>query len=150
MQLDKFTLAYIECALWSSTDDDGEPLDDQYGIDDIAPECLAQSVEDCKAFQEEHAGLLASLDDEQCGHDFWLTRNGHGAGFWDGDWPEIGDRLTKAVGWRTSFPEVDLCTSVVKSSVKAWLMAAMRTLPRRRTGIDVDSDHWFAEKNGFF
>jgi hypothetical protein len=22
------------------------------------------------------------------GHDFWLTRNGHGAGFWDGDWPE--------------------------------------------------------------
>jgi len=22
------------------------------------------------------------------GHDYWLTRNGHGAGFWDGDWPE--------------------------------------------------------------
>jgi hypothetical protein len=22
------------------------------------------------------------------GHDFWLTRNGHGAGFWDGDWTE--------------------------------------------------------------
>lgn len=20
------------------------------------------------------------------GHDLWLTRNGHGAGFWDGDW----------------------------------------------------------------
>ncbi len=24
----------------------------------------------------------------QAGHDFWLTRNGHGCGFWDGDWPE--------------------------------------------------------------
>lgn len=23
---------------------------------------------------------------ERIGHDFWLTRNGHGAGFWDGDW----------------------------------------------------------------
>jgi len=25
-----------------------------------------------------------------------MTRNGHGAGFWDGDWPDDGDRLTKA------------------------------------------------------
>ena len=24
----------------------------------------------------------------QAGHDFWLTRNGHVAGFWDGDWSE--------------------------------------------------------------
>lgn len=83
MKLDKFTTAYLECALWSSTDDDGEPLDDQFEIDDISPECLAQAIEDCKAFQEEHVDLLASLDDEQCGHDFWLTRNRHGAGFWD-------------------------------------------------------------------
>jgi hypothetical protein len=40
------------------------------------------------------------------GHDFWLTRNGHGAGFWDGDWPkEAGDRLTKAC---EEFGEFDL------------------------------------------
>jgi hypothetical protein len=30
------------------------------------------------------------------GHDFWLTRNGNGAGFWDGDWPEPSAiKLTK-------------------------------------------------------
>jgi hypothetical protein len=29
------------------------------------------------------------------GHDFWLTRNGTGAGFWDGDWFE-GEKLTEA------------------------------------------------------
>jgi len=23
------------------------------------------------------------MDAEQIGHDFWLTRNGHGSGFWD-------------------------------------------------------------------
>lgn len=29
--------------------------------------------------------------------DFWLTRNGHGAGFWDGDWPvPAATRLTEA------------------------------------------------------
>lgn len=31
------------------------------------------------------------------GHDLWLTRAGHGAGFWDGDLPaELGKRLTDA------------------------------------------------------
>jgi hypothetical protein len=31
------------------------------------------------------------------GHDFWLTRNGHGAGFWDGDLSEdVGNALTEA------------------------------------------------------
>lgn len=42
----------------------------------------------------------------QAGHDFWMTRNGHGVGFWDGDWiePYAGqlDRLAK------SFDQVDL------------------------------------------
>ncbi len=33
---------------------------------------------------------------EQVGHDFNLTRNGHGAGFWDRGLDELGDRLTKA------------------------------------------------------
>ena len=31
------------------------------------------------------------------GHDLLLTRNHHGAGFWDGDWPKgVGKRLTDA------------------------------------------------------
>lgn len=30
----------------------------------------------------------------QVGHDFWLNRNGHGAGFWDGDYPVHGDKLS--------------------------------------------------------
>jgi len=36
------------------------------------------------------------------GYDFWLTRNGHGAGFWDGSWkgpyaPAL-DQLSKQFG----------------------------------------------------
>jgi hypothetical protein len=98
--MDRFTIAYIEAALWSSTDnsDDsgGNPLDDNYGIDDLAPETIQSIIEDCQAFQNEHLDDIAN-DLERAGHDFWLTRNGHGAGFWDGDWDdEIGGRLTKA------------------------------------------------------
>jgi hypothetical protein len=84
--MDRFTEAYIEAALWSSVDDSGNPLDSQYSSDDLAPETLAKMVDDCTRFQDDHAALIT--DDKQAGHDFWLTRNHHGAGFWDGDWPE--------------------------------------------------------------
>ncbi|GAA3632936.1 hypothetical protein [Microlunatus ginsengisoli] len=32
----------------------------------------------------------------QVAHDFWLTRNRHGAGFWDRGYGEDGDTLTEA------------------------------------------------------
>ena len=35
-------------------------------------------------------------DPAQAGHDFALTRNGHGAGFWDHDAGEAGDALTES------------------------------------------------------
>ena len=98
--IDEFTRAYIECALWSSNDETdergGEPLDKNYTANDLAPETLAQMVEDCRQFQADHvADITVNL--ERAGHDFWLTRNNHGAGFWDGDWPEeAGERLTAA------------------------------------------------------
>lgn len=102
MKLDTFTLAYIECALWSTNDGSdergGRPLDDNYGIDDIAADTLAEMVADCQQFQTDNADLMETMtlgDEGYAGHDFWLTRNRHGAGFWDGDWPkEVADRLT--------------------------------------------------------
>jgi hypothetical protein len=119
-RLDEFTRAYIECALWSSTDDAGEPLDDTYIEDDIAPAALADMAEDCRQFQADNAELLAQYRDAIdvphdsmrerrdraalcAGHDFWLTRNGHGAGFWDRGLGEIGDKLSQAArAWGSS------------------------------------------------
>jgi hypothetical protein len=53
---------------------------------------------DCKAFQTDNAELLEHAgNDEQNGHDFWLTRNRHGAGYWDrGYHGQIGRQLTDA------------------------------------------------------
>lgn len=91
-----FTRQYIETALWSSIDEDGEPLDGLYSIDDISEETLKEMIEDCRQFQSDHHDLIAN-DPSRAGHDFWLTRNRHGAGFWDGDWPEkAGKQLTDA------------------------------------------------------
>jgi len=83
--LDMFTKSYIEAALWSSTDETGESLDAAYTVDDLAPETFQQMVEDCEAFLTDHIEWV--IDDlARAGADFWLTRNRHGAGFWDGGW----------------------------------------------------------------
>ena len=72
------------------------PLDKNYDAGDISKETLKEMVADCKKFQGEHWGDISS-DPRQAGIDFWLTRNGHGAGFWDGGWPKVaGKRLTEA------------------------------------------------------
>lgn len=98
--LDTFTRSYIEAALWSSMDnsDDqgGEPLDANFSLADIAPDTLARIEADCRAFQRDNAADIGH-EFERSGHDFWLTRNHHGAGFWDGDWQhDAGKRLTAA------------------------------------------------------
>lgn len=91
IKLDEFTRQYVETALWSSHDEadeqGGDPMDENYGIEDIHPDSLAAMAEDCRAFQESFGDFIAD-DPSRAGHDFWLTRNGHGAGFWDGDWDE--------------------------------------------------------------
>lgn len=114
-KLDAFTRAYIEAALWSTNDESdesgGEPLDANYSIDDIAPETMEMIVEDCADFQKRFGDLLSeiSLDDGQAGHDFWLSRNGHGAGFFDLDVDEefehVRDALQDAA---ESYGEFDL------------------------------------------
>lgn len=86
IKLDSFTEAYIDC---------GYPLDEDYSTNDLSAEALRQIVEDCKAFQDSNADDIGP-DSAQAGHDFWLTRNRHGAGFWDGDWDgDVGKRLTE-------------------------------------------------------
>ena len=103
-KLDEFTTAYLECALWSSTDENDEPMDANYGIEDLTDECVNQAIEDCADFQEANAELLEQAhtvydtDDKAAyaGHDFWLTRNRHGAGFWDRGLGEVGKNLTEA------------------------------------------------------
>jgi hypothetical protein len=107
-----FLRSYIETALWSSCDSDDTPLDSLYGPDDIHPDTLKVMLADCRAFMLDNMKDIETYSSdlsrclEMAAHDFWLTRNGHGAGFWDGDWPdEAGERLTEAC---KSWGNVDL------------------------------------------
>lgn len=52
----------------------------------------------CLGQQNNWDDTLVKLDSpispESLGHNFWLTRNYHGAGFWDMELGEAGDKLT--------------------------------------------------------
>lgn len=116
--MDKFLASYIETALWSSTGDNGEPLDSSdYSDIELADETIAKMSADCIKFEKAARGLFDAYDDTSddsplrfadfpVAHDFWLTRNRHGAGFWDGDYPKpLGEQLTELA---QSFGECNL------------------------------------------
>jgi len=91
---------YVECAFWASTDEDGEPLDRVHRAEDLAPEAATSMRAEVRDFLDllEREGLdwRAEMDAHRLGFDFWLTRNRHGAGFWDRGYADsLGDRLTE-------------------------------------------------------
>lgn len=112
--LDAMVAGYLECQLWAGLDyrEEGAepvPYDENYSVDDIAPEYV-------DAIRGEFADIVAAHPlavrmflnalgkyeqarsgydrNELFGHDFYLTREGHGAGFWDRGLGELGDHLT--------------------------------------------------------
>lgn len=76
--MDTFTKSYVECLQWVQEDNDLSLS--SADMDDIE--------RDCRRFQKRAAKYLKDLDALQCGHDFYLTRNGHGSGFWDRGYDE--------------------------------------------------------------
>jgi len=89
---------YVECALWSSMDQSdgsgGKPMDDTYAYEDIARASRKAMREELGQFVREAGELLDDITPEMAGHDFWLTRNRHGAGFWDRGLGATGERLS--------------------------------------------------------
>lgn len=97
IELDEVTLGYLECALWTTLDDEGEGLDETYSVIDMADDALTKAKRDCDAFAEKWKEVWsgAGMDDGHAGHNLWLTRNGHGSGFWDIGLDGVGDSLTE-------------------------------------------------------
>lgn len=124
-QLDEFVRGYCTAALWSSTDSVVVEQHDQrvdVNLDDYewADGEVEKRRAECEAFIDyvgaeyiheyrERLGPVAQRGEgtayDWAGHDFWLTRNGHGAGFWDRGIGPLGTRLTDA---SKTFGGVDL------------------------------------------
>lgn len=94
--LDQFHMSYVQTALWSSTNPNNDDSLDN-GEYEMSDELESEMLADCEAFLAVHADTIrdcktarndGSSNFTMAGHDFWLTRCGHGAGFWDGDYSE--------------------------------------------------------------
>jgi len=117
IKVDAFTMSYIETALWSTpvlTEDgsgDAGTLDDHFGPEDIPLAILQEMIRDCEDFQrsERHALHFSGLSPEQAGANFWLTRERHGAGFWDHGQERIWKHLTDAAHAYGSPGDVLMC-----------------------------------------
>ena len=95
IDFDDMVVGYIEALKWT------ENLED-YDLSDRAMDFIKI---DCKVFLQQATalGLVDGLPSdygkggaslsEQFGYDFWLTRNGHGTGFWDRNLGDLGVAL---------------------------------------------------------
>jgi len=73
------------------------PAYESWSFDELSESALRKIKEDCAAFCADHKTLdFIDGNESHAGRDFWYTRQGHGCGFWDGDWEkEAGEYLTK-------------------------------------------------------
>lgn len=95
---DDFLAGYEECAAWLAYREDGtgnlEDVDArEYAFTDDTKAAI-RSV--CVDFWSTNRELMHDLNASQCGHDFFLTRNRHGTGFWDRGLGDLGTKLSEA------------------------------------------------------
>lgn len=113
--IDAVTEAYLAAQLWTGILDfytntlefGGESLtadsvlDSVVTVEELPEEIKTEAREDVEQFLSMVSPYLkfwpnaAELTAEQLGHDFSLTRNHHGAGFWDRGLEELGAWLTR-------------------------------------------------------
>jgi hypothetical protein len=89
--------AYMKAVEFTDFGEDGQP---EHGAE-FAESAKNEALKQCAEFVTMCAnfGLLDEYirkggNAEQFGHDFWLTRNRHGVGFWDRNLGGLGEQLT--------------------------------------------------------
>jgi hypothetical protein len=116
--IDGMVYGYLEAQLWAQIDmerldDQGNSpaLDENYDVDDVAEDYVDDVREEFASLVTEYPiavrmyltqRKIAAGDgsaSEHFGHDFYLTREGHGVGFRDRGLGELGDYLTKISKW---------------------------------------------------
>jgi hypothetical protein len=114
LTVDEFTRGYVTCMFFTSTGTGDDDDLEHATLAELAPETWDRINTDCKAFQFIAPHMLAmacerdGYDSQRAGHDFWLTRNGHGAGFWDRSELEAGDLGDKLSTIARRFGSCDL------------------------------------------
>lgn len=91
--IDNMKAAYLEAAYWTDAEQS------EFNNPELTDLFVSEAWSACRNFVYGMASMdidYTRFNADQVGHDLWLTRNGHGVGFWDR--PEIyGKQLSKAL-----------------------------------------------------
>ena len=116
-ELSEIVRSELDSLLWSSVDEQEENMDKHYTSDDATVELHARLWDELSKLLGENISTklyyaLTAYKERfgqdtpnQFGHDLALTRNHHGAGFWDRGLGVAGDVLTE---WAQSLGELHL------------------------------------------
>lgn len=86
----------LTAALWTATHHNGTSLETLgFAVANIDADVSESFAREAAEFCHKHASDLSGIEAQQVGHDFVLTRNGEGTGFWDRGLGARGDRLTQ-------------------------------------------------------
>lgn len=109
--LNDIIFGYKEAILWAEVDDDENPLENNYGMEDFA-EGTNKAIDSMMSEyirQNKDAIEKSGLDYEQVGRDIWFTQKGHGVGFFDRGLDEgIEKQLAKSAKELARFPEIEV------------------------------------------
>jgi hypothetical protein len=85
--IDRIVSGYLQAALDYSTDGDSDkPLSDQgLNLSSVSDDMRDEAKRDCEAFFEANSEALGDLECSEIGRLFFLSRSGHGTGFFDAD-----------------------------------------------------------------
>lgn len=76
--------------------EDWRDSSDMWALDAFDADAQTSIEADCEAFVRDNWPDLYGIDSDSAGHDFALSRNGHGAGFFDRGLGDTGRRLQDA------------------------------------------------------
>lgn len=96
--LESATLQYLDTAKWADSEDGNDEWSLAIWSNAARNEALEHVTDFVNYVESIHPGLIAllNLTADDIGHNFWLSRQGHGTGFWDRGWGEVGDTLHAA------------------------------------------------------
>lgn len=101
IDIDEATRGYLVAALWADAPEEwglggSGPFNESHA-DRFTRQAKADARRLVAKFVTDAGDDLADYPSANVGHDLWLTRNGHGCGFWEADHcsEDAGRRLTE-------------------------------------------------------
>lgn len=127
-EISQIVRSQLDTLLWSEhrTNEEGDMLesfDEDYDADDATPELVATLTAELTGDLQiplpisDYRNMFGEAWLGQFGHDLALTRNHHGAGFWDRGLGFSGDLLS---GWASSLGTLNVFDDFIPERATQW------------------------------